>query len=204
MNDSKSSGIWAWQIVNLIVVSALILFLIFLGTAGFTEEGIRLIIRWSAKISVTSFCIAFVASGFHRWIQNSFSFWVLMNRKYFGISFAILHLIHLAALGFLQYYFHPVFERAATTSLLAGGMAYLFLILMLLTSFKRFSKLLSKKQWVLLHTIGGYWIWGIFFSSYFKGVMRVEYWDLPFLILLITVFSIRLVYIKVKLKDLSA
>jgi methionine sulfoxide reductase heme-binding subunit len=204
MNDSKSSGIWAWQIVNLIVICALILFLMFLWTAGFTEEGIRLIIRWSAKISVSSFCIAFVASGFHRWIQNSFSFWVLMNRKYFGISFAILHLIHLAALGVLQYYFHPVFERAATTSLLAGGMAYLFLILMLLTSFKRFSKLLSKKQWILLHTIGGYWIWGIFFSSYIKGVMRAEYWDLPFLILLISVFSIRLLYIKVKLKDLSA
>ncbi|MFT5168880.1 MAG: sulfoxide reductase heme-binding subunit YedZ [Saprospiraceae bacterium] len=191
MDESKTSGIWQWQIVRLILLVALILFAIFLGVEGFTEKGVRLVIRWSAKFSVTCFSIAFIASAFHRWQQNSFSFWVFMNRKYFGISFAILHLMHLAALGVLQYFFHPVFEKAATFSLIAGGMAYLFLVLMLLTSFERFSKLLSRKQWSLLHTIGGYWILAIFFSSYFKGVMRAEYWDLVFLVILILVLVFR-------------
>ena len=188
---SSSGGIWAWQIVKLIVVSSLILFSLFLWVAGFTEEGIRLVIRWSARISATCFCIAFAGSALHLWLQNSVSFWLFRNRKYFGISFALLHLMHLGALFVLQNYFHPVFERAANFSLFAGGMAYLFLVSMFLTSFERFSKLLTGRQWKLLHTVGGYWIWFIFFNSYFKGILRAEYWDLPLLLILVSVLILR-------------
>ncbi len=192
MNNASSSGIWEWQLVRLIVFGAIALFILFIAIEGFTEEGIRLVIRWTARIDVVCFCIAFGASAFHRMRKNSFSFWVYMNRKYFGISFAILHLIHLLALGVLQYVFHPVFEQAAGISLLAGGIAYLFIILMLLTSFEYFSKMISRKNWKLLHTFGGYWILMIFFSSYGKGVMRGEYWDLIFLTMLVMVLGIRM------------
>jgi len=193
MNKESSSGIWEWQLVKLILLGSLALFTSFIVVKGFSEEGVRLIIRWTAKIDVICFCVAFGASAFHRRIKNSFSFWVYMNRKYFGISFAILHLLHLLALGVLQYAFHPVFERAASISLLAGGTAYLFVILMLMTSFERFSKMISRKQWKLLHTIGGYWILFIFMNSYFKGAMEGEYWDLGFLLILTAVLVMRLI-----------
>ena len=115
-----------------------------------------------------------------------------MNRKYFGISFAINHLIHLGFLVVLQQVFHPVFELAATTSLLAGGMAYFFVVTMLLTSFESFAKYLSRKNWKLLHTIGGYWIWVIFLSTYAKKVQNVGVMFLPFVLILIAVLIIRL------------
>ncbi len=190
--DNSSSGVWEWSLVRLIVFGAALLFAIFIFYYGFTEDGVRMVIRWSARISVVCFSMAFAASYFHKWQRGSFSFWVNMNRKYWGISFAILHLIHLAALAVLQYYFHPVFELAASTSLMAGGLAYLFLVLMLFTSFESFSKYLSQKQWKLLHTVGGYWIWFIFFNSYRKGVMRGDWWDLPELLLLLGVLVLRL------------
>lgn len=176
-----SGGIRDWALVRLIIAGSIGLFTAFLFFEGFTEAGIRLIISWSAKIGLTCFCIAFGASAFHRWQQNSFSFWVFRNRKYWGISFAILHLLHLAALGILQMVFHPVFELAESTSLLAGGLAYLFVVLMLLTSFKLFAAMLSPKTWKLLHTIGGYWIMVIFISSYTKRALNQEYWALIFL-----------------------
>ena len=133
---------------------------------GFTEESTREAIRWTARISVVLFSLAFAASGLHRQFHNPFTFWLLTNRKYLGISFAIMHLVHLCYLGLLQFNFHPVFEKAKTISLIGGGLAYFFIVMMLLTSFKIFSKYLSKRQWKLLHTIGGYWILYIFLRSY--------------------------------------
>ncbi len=191
MTTEHSNGIWAWDIVKVILVGTVMFFGWMLFYYGFTEEGTRESIRWTARISVVLFSLAFVASGLHRMMPNSLTFWLLMNRKYFGISFAILHLLHLFYLGVLQYNFHPVFEKARTISLIGGGLAYLFLVLMLLTSFDRFSKMLSKKKWKLLHTIGGYWILYIFLRSYWKRAFtEPEYY--PIAILLVLVIIIRL------------
>ncbi len=191
MTTDSNSGIWAWDIVKLIMVGSVMFFGLMLFNYGFTEEGTREMIRWSARISVVLFSLAFAASGIHRLVQNSLTFWLLMNRKYLGISFAIVHLEHLFFLVILQYNFHPVFEKAKTISLIGGGLAYLFLILMLLTSFELFSKFLSKKQWKVLHTVGGYWILFIFLRSYWKRALT-EYEYFPIAILLVLVIIVRL------------
>ena len=197
MTSETSSGIWGWDIVKLIIVGSVMFFGWILFAYGFTEDGTREAIRWTARISVVLFSLAFAASGIHRLIQNSLSFWLLMNRKYLGISFAIIHLIHLFYLVVLQYNFHPVFEKAKTISLIGGGMAYFFLILMLLTSFERFSKFLTKRQWKILHTVGGYWILYIFLRSYWKRALT-EYEYYPLAIMLVLVIIIRLWPKKIK------
>jgi len=199
MATDSNNRIWAWDIVKLIVVGSVMFFGSMLFNYGFTEEGTREMIRWSARISVVLFSLAFAASGIHRLVQNSLTFWILMNRKYLGISFAIIHLEHLFFLGILQYNFYPVFEKAKTISLIGGGLAYLFLMLMLLTSFESFSKFLSKRQWKLLHTIGGYWILYIFLRSYWKRALS-EYEYYPLAILLVLVIIVRLLP-KKKIKE---
>ena len=190
--NQESRGVWEWDIVKYTTLFSIGLYTSFFILGGFTEESTRLAIAWSTKISFTLFCMAFVASALHKRMKNSFSFWWLMNRKYFGISFAINHLIHLGFLLVLQQVFHPVFNMAPSTSLMAGGMAYLFVVLMLLTSFETFAKHLSRKNWKLLHTIGGYWIWVIFLSTYVKKVEEVGVEFLPFVLVLLTVFFLRI------------
>ena len=191
-NSSESRGIWDWNVVKLAVGLPILLYISFFLFLGFTEDGIRAAIAWSSKTSFTLFCLAFAASAAHLRIKNSLSFWWLMNRKYFGISFAINHLLHLTFLIILQQVFHPVFTLAAPTSLMAGGLAYLFLVLMLLTSFEAFSKYLSPKNWKLLHTVGSYWIWMIFMSTYFKKVKNVGVEFLPFVLILLVVLLLRI------------
>ncbi len=191
-NHQVSRGLWDWDVVKLALGLPILLYLSFFLFFGFTEDGTRAAIAWSAKISFVLFCLAFAASAAHLRIRNSLSFWWLMNRKYFGISFAINHLLHLSFLVILQQVFHPVFDLAAGTSLVAGGLAYLFIVLMLLTSFEAFSKYLSQRNWKLLHTIGGYWIWLIFMSTYFKKVMNVGVAFLPFVLILIFVLLLRI------------
>ena len=191
VKTDRNSGLWKWQIVKIALLLSLLLFAQEYFFQGFNEESTRQNIRWSARIAVVLFSLAFVASAFHKLAKNSFSWWLRMNRKYIGISFAIVHLIHLCFLLILQNNFHPVFNMAKTISLLGGGLAYVFVVLMLFTSFPYFARYLSKKQWTVLHTAGGYWIWYIFIRSYVKRAMT-EYEYLPLVILLAVVMLLRL------------
>lgn len=190
--NQTSKGIWEWDLVKLAIGLPILLYITFFVFIGFNEEGTRAAIAWSTKISFALFCMAFSATAAHKLLKNSFSFWWLMNRRYFGISFAINHLIHLGFLLLLQQVFHPVFTLAASTSLMAGGLAYFFVVAMLLTSFEQFSKYLNRKNWKLLHSVGGYWIWLIFLITYFKKVVNVGVSFLPFVLILLFVLAIRL------------
>ncbi|MCB0519300.1 MAG: hypothetical protein H6577_07730 [Lewinellaceae bacterium] len=196
--STSTKGIWHWNIFRLTVGLSLLYFILLFTFGSFDEASTRQAIRISARIAAVLFCMAFGASAFHRWMKNSFSFWLLMNRKYFGISFAVVHLIHLCFLLILQQYFHPVFNLAKTSSLLGGGLAYFFVVLMLLTSFPAFSKHLSRQHWKALHTVGSYWIWIIFFRSYLKRALT-EYEYVPLVVVLVFVLGLRLLFLKGKM-----
>ncbi|MEZ4931115.1 MAG: hypothetical protein R2788_03155 [Saprospiraceae bacterium] len=193
--NKQSSGLWEWKLVQVIIGLAILYFGQLFLFNDFDETTTRQAIAMSARVSVILFSLAFVASSFHYFLKNSFSWWLRMNRKYIGISFAIMHLIHLVFLIVLQQYFHPVFNIAKTISLLGGGLAYLFVVLMLLTSFPFFAKYLSPKQWSVLHTVGGYWIWYIFIRSYVRKVTFGGYDFIPIVLLLITVIIFRIIYL---------
>ena len=190
-NSVKPRGIWLWPLAILIMVISFLGYAIVFFQQGYQEEGIRQAIRLSARFSVVLFSIAFAGSGIHQYFPNSFTYWIFRNRKFFGICFAFNHLIHLLFLFILQKEFHPVFDLANGFSLMAGGIAYLFIVLMLLTSFSFFEKMISWKNWKRLHTVGGYWIWTVFMSSNIKRVFRGEWSYTPVVVLLIIVLLFR-------------
>ena len=190
-SPEKGRGIWGFQLTWILVGAVVLLCTANTTIFGFTEESIRVTIRWTARFSAIYFSLAFAASSVHALVQKSWSWWLLMNRKFIGISFAITHLLHLVVLILLQYVYHPVFTLAKQSSLIGGGLAYVFLVLMLITSFEKTKALISRKQWTLLHTMGGYWIWFIFIKSYWKrATTELEY--LPLVALLAGVFFLRL------------
>jgi len=160
---------------------------------GYSEESLRMNIRWSAKFSLVCFCLAFGASSIASLIRNSFSNWLVKNRRYLGISFALIHLVHLALLLLLHRDFNPLFSIRSTLSLALGGLAYLFLVLMLLTSFEKFASILSKSNWNRLHTIGGYWILAVFSFSILARVFRGQVDYIPLGILVVTTWILRLI-----------
>lgn len=190
---------WSWSLVTIVIGASLFYFAQLFISEGFNEQSNRQAIRMSARISVFLFSMAFGASALHTLSKNPFTWWMRMNRRFLGIAFAISHLIHLGFLVLLQQNFHPVFDMAKTISLLGGGLAYVFLILMLITSFPAYAKRLSPKNWSILHTVGGYWIWYIFMRSYFKRAMtESEY--IPIVILLVLVLLSRIVIRFIKKK----
>ena len=185
-----SNGIWYGRLFWTILIVSMLLFGLVFIIHGNTENGVRELIRWSARISFSLFCVAFSASSLHKHVTSSFSWYLLMNRKFLGMAFAVIHLLHLAFIFWLQMKFHPVFELAVTSSLIGGGIAYFFVCIMLITSFEKPKAWISSSSWKWIHTIGGYWIWSIFMTTYWKRTDSESIHWIPVLILL-SVIAIR-------------
>lgn len=181
----------SYRLVATLAVLVLVLISTVYVMYGYTEEATRINIRLTARISGLLFCSAFAASSYQYIFKGFIGFWLISNRKYLGISFALIHLMHLVVLIILQLSFHPVFERAAISSLVGGGLAYFFAVIMLFTSFEQFRTSLSPNLWKGIHTIGGYWIWFIFIKSYWKRAMT-EWEYIPLVVLFIAVLLMRM------------
>ena len=156
------------------------------------EACVRMLIRWSAKISAVLFSIAFSASSTHSLLKSSFTGGILKWRPHIGLLFGVSHTFHLLFLIWLQASFHPVFELAKTTSILGGSLAYLLMYAMMITTFPRFKTTLTSKQWQSLHLAGSYWIWLIFFRSYLRQVLNQDTGHL-LLFILVMVFIFKMI-----------
>lgn len=192
MAKQTSISFWYWNIFWAFLFFSSLFYAQFFFRLGLSEESVRQCIRWSARFSVVLFSMAFAASSIHYFWKNVFTFWLRMNRRHLGITFGVSHLSHLGFLLVLQGKFHPVFDLAKTSSLIGGGMAYVFLVLMLLTSFPYFAEKISRQNWKTLHTVGGWWIWVIFFRSYAKRIFQADWGYLPLVAVLVLVFFFRL------------
>ncbi len=133
-----------------------------------TGEGVSSMIQLSVRFAVPWLYVAFSASSAHVLFSSDFSAWVLRNRKYFGLSFAVgmawQALFILWMLGVhTDYYANEVY---LLRDLIEGLAGYIFLIPMTLTTFRFGRRLVSRKQWRILHKAGIYYLWAYAFSVY--------------------------------------
>lgn len=161
---------------------------------NYTEDSLRIFIAWAAKLAALFFSLAFMASSLACFIKASWTADLVKYRPHMGLSFMVFHSAHLIFLGLLQFQFHPVFDLAARKALMGGSLAYVFMYMMALTTFPYFKNKLSQKTWNRLHLIGGWWIWLIFFRSYFKAAIGRNEEYLMFAALSLVLF-LRLAYL---------
>ncbi|SEH19883.1 hypothetical protein SAMN05428974_3721 [Sphingopyxis sp. YR583] len=118
--------------------------------------------RWTARAGLPLFLIAFLASTFVRRWPSPTTRALLRRRRQWGLGFALAHTIHLVALGINIIVYAP---GRTWQSLVGGGLAYVIIYLMALTSTDAWQKRLGK-GWRYLHRFGIYYIWFIFTASY--------------------------------------
>ncbi len=141
-----------------------------------TGPGISALIQLSVRCAVPPLYMAFAASSIHALLSSDGSAWLLRNRKYFGLSFAVamawqaFFIVWMVA-GYTDYYVHEVY---LTKDAIEGTVGYLFLIPMVVTSFKPGRRLLSRKNWNRLHTVGIYYLWAYAFSVYWWSIFYYE------------------------------
>ena len=152
----------------LLAMTALIL-----GWAGTGEPGLRMLVRATARSSLVLFAAAFTASSLRRLWPTPATGWLLRQRRYLGLSFAVSHTLHALAIAGLGLVLGDAFQIDRVTVIFGGG-AYAMIALMAATSFDRSAAWLGRRRWRVLHLVGGYWIWIIFVNSYTaRGVMAI-------------------------------
>jgi hypothetical protein len=183
-----------WPIVGWAAVAVAAMIALVLAVAGTGEPGIRLVIRATARSSVVLFTAAFVARSLSCAWPGRPSRWMLANRRYLGVSFAVSHLAHLLAIFALAgWSVGKAIAAAGAGVAVLGGTAYAFLLAMTLTSFDRTAAWLGPRAWSRLHTTGAYVLWTVFFASFAPRITESAlYW--PFAVGLLAALILRLTY----------
>jgi sulfoxide reductase heme-binding subunit YedZ len=113
----------------------------------------------TAHMAFMLFFFAFTASSLMRLAPGPGPKFLMRNRRYIGLSFALVHFVHaglvLSNLGLTE-------ESREWPALMVGGGAYLLLGLMALTSNNASVRKLGAKRWKMLHKFGSYYLWTIF------------------------------------------
>lgn len=187
--QTTTNRIAGWPIVGWSSLVVVTMTLAILATRGSGEEGLRATIQATAKTSFILFISAFIASALNRLWPTPLSRWMLTNRRYLGVSFAVSHSVHLAAIVTLAYRLGDKFEVSAAT-LLGGGLGYVFIIAMTATSFDRTAAWVGRRAWRTLHTTGVYIIWFIFFATYLPQATRSLVYA-PYPVLLLAAVGLR-------------
>lgn len=159
-----------------------------LGVHGVGEEGIRAVIRLTARTSFVLFNAAFAASALARRWPGRTTRWLLTNRRQVGVSFAVSHLVHLVAILALAR-LTPVVEDAAIIIAILG---YVAIAAMTATSFDRTAAWLGPRRWRRLHLTAGYFIWFVFLASYLPRTILESAAYAPFVVVLVAVLALRL------------
>lgn len=164
MSRSCVTGCEGWALVGWVALAVAAVTVWILATHGREAEGLRQLIRATARISGTCFLGAFLAAPLCRLRPNPATAWLLRNRRGLGVSVGVSHVMHgLAIVAFVRLTGH----ETPTGSLVAALLAYLLLAAMVATSFDTTAGWLGRRAWSRLHRTGLYYLWLVFGFTFF-------------------------------------
>jgi len=157
----RGPALVGWSALVLGAMTALLL-----AVYGVSEDGGRVVIRATARTSLLFFAAAFAATGLRRLWRVPATAWLVRNRRYVGLSFAVSHAIHLAAILALVETVPGFAGGVSPVTAIGGGLAYVLIAAMALTSNDTALRRLGRRRWRALHLLGMWVVFGIFTSSY--------------------------------------
>jgi DMSO/TMAO reductase YedYZ heme-binding membrane subunit len=193
MLSPRQSWFEGWRLFAVLALTLIALSLWIAAMRQFEADGVRMVIRFTARTSLSLFCLAFSAAALARLWPNGWTRWQRRNRRYLGVSFAASHAIHAVAIACFVA-MAPADFMAATNfaSYLFGGIGYAVIIAMTATSFDRTAAALGPRAWRILHLSGGYYLWFQFMVSFGKRIPGMPLYAL-FLVPLLAVMALRLI-----------
>lgn len=189
----RQSWFEGWRLLAALTLSLIALSLWIASRRHFEVEGVRMVIRFTARSSLLLFCLAFSAAALARLWPSAWTRWQRRNRRYLGLSFAASHAIHAVAIvAFARMDPASFVEATSPASYIFGGIGYAMIIAMSATSFDRTAALVGPRTRRALHLVGGYYLWLQFMVSFGKRVPAMPVYA-AFLIPLVAVMALRLI-----------
>ena len=122
------------------------------------KHGTELIVRYSVLCALPCLLVAFTASSIAVLWPSRATRRLLANRRYIGLSFAYGMGLHFSLVAYFIFTFgNPL----GFSDLALDLIGLLFLLAMSLTSFDRFSRRLTRRNWCRLHKTGIYVLWSL-------------------------------------------
>src|SRR2546425_569433 len=88
-----------WRLFALLSLTLLGLSIWIAGMRGFEVDGVRMVIRFTARTSLVLFCLASPAAAMALMWPTGWPGWRPHNRRYLGVTFAASHAIHAVAIA---------------------------------------------------------------------------------------------------------
>ena len=193
MPSRRQDWFEGWRLFAVLAVTLAGLSIWIAGMRQFEVEGVRMVIRFTARTSLLLFCLAFSAAALARLWPNAWTRWQRRNRRYLGVSFAASHAIHAFAIACFAVMSPALFAQATSpASYIFGGIGYAFIVAMTATSFDRTAAAIGPRAWRILHLSGGYYLLLQFMVSFGKRIPDMPLYAL-FLVPLLAVMALRLI-----------
>jgi DMSO/TMAO reductase YedYZ heme-binding membrane subunit len=193
MTSHRQNWFEGWRLFAVLGLTLAVLCVWIASMRQFEVDGVRMVIRFTARTSLLFFCLAFSAAALARLWPNAWTRWLRRNRRYLGVTFAASHGLHAIAIACFAV-MDPLAYAAATSaaSYIFGGLGYAFIIAMAATSFDRTAQAIGPRAWRLLHLVGGYYLLFQFTVSFGKRIPDMPLYAL-FLVPLLAVFALRMI-----------
>jgi len=175
----KNKVINGWRLFWLISIPmSIVMVSKMTGTDMSTASGVSTMIGFAVRFAVPFIFLVVAASSVQVLFPGPFPLWLLRNRKYVGMCFAVAMawqgaFIFMISIFFRDYYYENIYLLRDE---LEGTVGYIFLSAMVVTSFDFGRKHLSPQQWKLLHKSSIYFLWAYAFSVYWWSL---SYYDNP-------------------------
>jgi sulfoxide reductase heme-binding subunit YedZ len=193
MPSRRQDWFEGWRLFALLALTLMVLSVGIAGLRQFEVDGVRMVIRFTARTSLLLFCLAFGAGALARLWPNAWTRWLRRNRRPLGVSFAASHAIHAVAIVAFAAMSPPQFRDATSmATFIFGSVGYAFIIAMTATSFDRTADAVGPRAWRILHLTGGYYLLLQFMVSFGKRIPDMPLYAL-FLIPLLVVMALRLI-----------
>ncbi len=162
-----------WPVaVGLLVALAAVQAGLYIGSSA--VQGWLLAARWTARVGFPIFMLTYAASSLLRLWPNALTKALVRDRRWWGLGFAASHTVHLYA---LVTYLTLAGQPPKLVTVLGGGLAYMLLYAMALTSSDAAQQALGK-NWKRLHTAGIHWLWAVFVFTYGGRIAASE--EMPY------------------------
>jgi len=182
-----------WRLFAVLAATLIALAVWIAAMRQFEVDGVRMVIRFTARTSLALYCLAFSAGALARLWSNGWTRWLRRNRRHIGLSFATSHAIHAVAIACFAATAPADFMAATSVASYAfGGIGYACIMAMSATSFDRAAAALGPRRWRILHLACGYYLWFQFMVSFGKRIPDMPVYAL-FLLPLLAVMALRMI-----------
>jgi hypothetical protein len=192
MGDARRKSFGGWTLVGCAALAVALMCAALVAAHGRGEQGLRAVVRNTARTSLLFFLGAFVAPALHSLRRSRAGLWLNDNQPYLYASLAASHLVHAAAIFALAAATRgaSLAGRGATT-ILGGAAAYLFIALAAAPAFPRAAAFVESRWRVgAVRDFGLYYVWAIFMSSYGGRAAQSSFYK-PFAFALVAAFALR-------------